>query len=77
MRRGSWKVRIEIAVPRRMRLVRCAQRRQHHRRIGHHAVFVEMMLGAEERVVAERLGQLALAHHLLVELGNGARAGAG
>jgi hypothetical protein len=49
------------------------QRREHHRRIRDHAIFVEMMLGAEEGVVAERLGQLRMAHHLAVELGHRAR----
>jgi hypothetical protein len=50
-----------------------SERRKNHRRIGHHAVLVEVMLGAEERVVTELFGELALAHHLGVELGNGAR----
>src|SRR5262249_19231769 len=45
----------------------------HHRRIGDDAVFVEMMLGAEEGVVAERLGELRLAHHLAVKLRHRAR----
>jgi hypothetical protein len=44
------------------------QRRQHDGRIGHHAVFVEVMLGAEEGVVAQALGELALAHDLLIQL---------
>ena len=49
-------------------LAALCKRREHDRRIGHHAVLVEMVLGAEERVVTELLRELALAHHLRVEL---------
>ena len=51
------------------------QRRQHHRRVGDRAVFMEMVLGDEERVVAEAIRQLRLCDHLLIELRQ--RAGSG
>ena len=35
------------------------ERRQHDRGVGHHAVFVEVVLGAEEGVEAQPLGDLA------------------
>jgi hypothetical protein len=49
------------------------KRGQHHRRIGHHAVLVEMVLGAKERVETQALGELAGADHLVVELRHRAR----
>ena len=49
------------------------QCRQHDRRIGHHPVFMEMVLGTEESVVSQVLGHLAVAHHLAIQFGDGAR----
>ena len=49
------------------------ERGEHDRGVGHHAVLVEVMFGAEKRVVAERFGNLTVIHDLLVQLRDGAR----
>src|SRR5208282_3300244 len=51
------------------------KRREKHERRGQGAIFVEVMLGEERRVVAELLRQHGLLDRFLVELLNGARTG--
>ncbi len=55
--------------------VLCAlrKRRQHDRGVGHHAVLVEVVLGAEEGVEAQPLRELARTDDLVIELRHGAR----
>jgi hypothetical protein len=50
------------------------QRRQDHRRVRHDPVSVEMVLGAEEHLVSEPVGELGLLEELTIERGDAAPA---